>query len=150
MSLVLGTAQWGDPYGVTNERGRLTDSDIEELVRVAQECGITDVDTARGYGDSEERLRPYAREFSVTTKVQGGSDVVEQLQDSLDRLGLESVTSVLIHDWEDLDPGARAVTVAGLRSSLDSGLSDRVGVSVYTELGVESAAADFAAGAGMW
>jgi len=146
MALVLGTAQWGDPYGVTNERGRLTDADIQQLVRIAKDCGIADVDTARGYGDSEERLRPFAQQFSVTTKARGGSDVVEQIQESLDRLGLESVTSVLIHDWEDLDADGRTATVGGLRASLESGLTDRVGVSIYTEMGVESAVEDFAAG----
>jgi len=145
MSLVLGTAQWGGPYGVTNERGRLTDADVQELVRIAKDCGIADVDTARGYGDSELRLRAFAQEFSVTTKVRGGSDVGKQIEDSLDRLGLESVTSVLIHDWEDLDADGRAATVGGLRASLDSGLTDLIGVSIYTEMGVESAVEDFAA-----
>jgi len=70
---------------------------------------------------------------------------VEQIEDSLDRLGLDSVASVLIHDWEDLDADGRAATVGGLRAGLDSGLTDLIGVSIYTEMGIESAVEDFAA-----
>ena len=56
--LVLGTAQWGNAYGVTNSVGRLSDEQIGQIVSVARAAGISDIDTARGYGDAEERLRP--------------------------------------------------------------------------------------------
>ena len=138
-SLVLGTAQWGDAYGVTNLRGRLSDADIEDIVRVAKQCSISIVDTARGYGDAEDRLRPYARDFSVISKIRGGGDVVPQIEDSLRRLDVGRLASVLVHDWEDLDASVRETTASGLAEAREAGLAERVGVSVYTELGVESA-----------
>ena len=51
--LVLGTAQWGNAYGVTNAVGRLADSELATIVAAAHEAGITQVDTARGYGDAQ-------------------------------------------------------------------------------------------------
>lgn len=141
--LILGTAQWGHAYGVTNAVGRLSDEELAALVSVAQEAGITEVDTARGYGDAEQRLRPFASEFSVTTKVSGGGDVAAQVADSLAVLGVESLGGVLIHDWEGLDCKGQGMSVLSFGQLLDSGAVSRVGVSLYDAAGLESAVATF-------
>ena len=144
--LVLGTAQWGNPYGVTNARGRLSDSDISEIVQVAHGRGISDVDTAQGYGDSEARLRPFASDFAVTTKISGSDDAVTQVESSLTELGISRLDSVLVHDWESLDAGSRVSVVHGLGQARDAALVERVGVSIYGQAGIESAIGLFAAG----
>ena len=144
--LVLGTAQWGNPYGVTNALGRLSDSDISEIVRVAHDRGISEVDTARGYGDSETRLRPFASDFAVTTKISGSDEAVTQIESSLTELGISKLDSVLVHDWELLDAGSRVAVVRGLGQARDAGLVERVGVSIYGQEGIQSAREVFAAG----
>ena len=144
--LVLGTAQWGDAYGVTNAVGRLSDGEIASIVAVARESGITDVDTARGYGDAQPRLRPFARDFAVTTKVSGGGDVLAQVDASLDELGVDSVDGVLIHDWDELDCKGQGMSVLSYGQLLDLGKVSRVGVSVYDSAGLESAVSTFDAG----
>jgi aryl-alcohol dehydrogenase-like predicted oxidoreductase len=144
--LVLGTAQWGNAYGVTNAVGRLSDDEIALIVAVARKSSITDVDTARGYGDAEARLRPFAQDFAVTTKVSGGGDVLAQVDASLSDLGVESVDGVLIHDWDALDCKGQGMSVLSYGQLLDSGKVARVGVSVYDAAGLESAAATFDAG----
>ena len=141
--LVLGTAQWGDPYGVTNERGRLSDSEIDEIVHVARERGIHDVDTARGYGDAESRLRRYADDFAITAKVSGALDVSAQVGASIEELGTDRLASVLIHDWDALEAEQQAVVVEGLAAVLDSGLVERVGVSIYDHAGIDTAVSVF-------
>lgn len=141
--LILGTAQWGNAYGVTNAVGRLSDEELASIVAVARDAGITEVDTARGYGDAEERLRPFASQFDVTTKISGGSDVAAQVDASLEALGLSSVGGVLLHDWDQLDCKGQGMSVLGFSSLLDSGKVSRVGVSVYDAAGLESAATTF-------
>ena len=42
--LVLGTAQFGDGYGITNERGRLSDTEVAGILDLALESGVTHVD----------------------------------------------------------------------------------------------------------
>ena len=143
--LVLGTAQWGNAYGVTNAVGRLSNEELGAIVAVAHESGVSSVDTARGYGDAEERLRPFALQFDVTTKISGGSDVAAQVEASLEALGLSSVGGVLLHDWDQLDCKGQGMSVLGFSSLLDSGQVSRVGVSVYDAAGLESAATTFAA-----
>jgi aryl-alcohol dehydrogenase-like predicted oxidoreductase len=141
--LVLGTAQWGDPYGATNTQGRLSDADIEEIVAIARASGITDVDTASGYGDAEHRLRPFARDFRITTKLMGASPVEEQARPSLAALAVDAVDTILVHDWDALSQGQRESTVDGLGRLVDAGVSERVGVSVYDAEGIRSARAVF-------
>ena len=142
-TLVLGTAQWGDPYGATNTQGRLSDADIEEIVSIARASGITDVDTASGYGDAEHRLRPFARDFRITTKLMGASPVEEQARSSLNALAVDAVDTILVHDWDALSQGQRELTVDGLGRLVDAGVSERVGVSVYDAEGIRSARAVF-------
>ena len=138
-NLILGTAQWGNAYGVTNSVGRLSDEQIEGIATAAVTAGISDVDTARGYGDAEERLRPFAGDFSITTKVSGGGDVGRQVDDSLRALGVDTLGGVLIHDWDSLDCKGQGLSVLGFSQLLDSGRVSRVGVSVYDAEGLASA-----------
>jgi len=143
---MLGTAQWGNAYGVTNAVGRLADDEIASIVRVALDSGVTEVDTARGYGDSETRLRPFARDFAVTTKVSGGGDVLAQVDASLAELGVDSLDGVLIHNWDALDCKGQGMSVLSYGQLLDSGKASRVGVSVYDAAGLEGAVSTFDAG----
>ena len=142
-ALVLGTAQWGHAYGVTNTAGRLSDEAVRDIVAVAREWGIHQVDTARGYGDAEERLRPYARDFAVTTKVAGGADVKAQVESAVATLGVESLHAVLVHDWDAIDCKGQGLSVLAFGELLDRGVIERAGVSVYDLSGLESAVAAF-------
>jgi len=141
--LVLGTAQWGHAYGVTNTTGRLEDAEISALVNASLRAGISRVDTARGYGDAEARLRPFSRDFQVTTKISGRDDAGGQVSASLADLGVHLLDAVLIHDWDSLDDASRTAAVRGLGRLLDDGVASRVGVSVYDAAGLEAAAEMF-------
>lgn len=141
---MLGTAQWGTPYGVTNTAGRLDDGTVADIVATAREWDISDVDTAAGYGDAQARLRPFAREFSLTTKVAGAGDVEAQIRTCLADLGADRIHGVLLHDWDALDPHSRTSAVTSLGRVRDAGLVTHVGVSVYDEEGVQTAVDSFA------
>jgi aryl-alcohol dehydrogenase-like predicted oxidoreductase/spore coat polysaccharide biosynthesis protein SpsF (cytidylyltransferase family) len=54
--LTLGTAQLGIPYGVANTTGMPGGTEAARIIRRAVECGVTHIDTARGYGESEQRI----------------------------------------------------------------------------------------------
>lgn len=54
--LVLGSVQLGLPYGVANRTGMPSRTAAVALVQRAAEKGVLEFDTARAYGDSEERL----------------------------------------------------------------------------------------------
>ena len=147
MDLVLGTAQWGTPYGLTNERGELTDCEVTEIVSAALAAGITAADTHRttdpnqGYGRAQARLRPWARQFQITTKIYGRSElpIIEQLALSLTDLAVPCVHACLVHDWAELTGDERRSTARALEAVRASGHATKVGVSAYDEAEVASA-----------
>lgn len=134
-SLLLGTAQWGLDYGITNSAGRIPDSELLEIVDLAQRRGIQMLDTAPAYGDAEIRLGEVGSSFGIQTKVSGAQagqvGIVDQLRASLDRLGREAVVGVLVHDWAALDPENRDAARRGLLEAKNLGLVDDIGVSLY-------------------
>lgn len=54
--LVFGSVQLGLCYGAANKTGKPSHEAAMRLVRRAADAGIKEFDTARAYGDSEERL----------------------------------------------------------------------------------------------
>lgn len=54
--LVLGSVQLGLPYGAANRTGKPSHASALRLVHRAADAGVTKFDTARAYGDSEDRL----------------------------------------------------------------------------------------------
>jgi spore coat polysaccharide biosynthesis protein SpsF len=74
---VLGTVQLGLPYGAANRTGKPSREAAIALVRRALACGIRTIDTARAYGDAEERVgEALSGEHAfVVTKLSPLSDV---------------------------------------------------------------------------
>ena len=107
-------------------------------MEVALDCGIDAVDTALSYGDAQVRLRPWSHQLAITTKV-SGLDAMDQLTECLGALAVESIDSLLVHDWDALAPAERTSAVEALGVIAGRGLAACVGVSVYDERGIASA-----------
>jgi aryl-alcohol dehydrogenase-like predicted oxidoreductase len=146
-SIVLGTAQWGLDYGVTNVGGRLSDHSLLDLLNVARVSGIDSLDTAEAYGDAEERIGQVAHGFRVVTKVNcaglGAQEVLEDVRGSLRRLGRDSLDGCLVHDWPSLGPAERREAAIGLRLAQEDGLATQIGVSGYEVDDFKTALATF-------
>ncbi len=54
--LVLGSAQWGMPYGIANLAGPPDADELEAMLAQARNAGVRSIDTARAYRDSEDRI----------------------------------------------------------------------------------------------
>ena len=140
-TIVLGTVQFGVPYGIANRTGKPDIGRVREILDLAYQLGIRVLDTAIAYGDSEEVLGSCGMDrWSVITKVPSlkeiddsciGNVAHDAVLRSLDRLGADSLHAVLAHDRRDAagDRGRR------LRDALSplvtSGQIGRIGVSVY-------------------
>lgn len=152
--ICLGTAQLGLDYGIANSTGRPDDKTCEAIVFRALECGVSQFDTARAYGDAERRLgrilakHPHRNEVQIVSKLQAlPSDlphdkmqdwVTSEINDSLDALGVEYLAAWLVHDPETMAQGGSALWDA-MTAQLDRGVTRRVGVSVYDEAELRAA-----------
>ncbi len=70
--IVLGSAQWGMPYGIANRTGQPSVEEIAALLEMARAAGIDTMDTARAYGESEAligRLAGADSHWTIVTKL---------------------------------------------------------------------------------
>ncbi|GAA5439498.1 aldo/keto reductase [Deinococcus caeni] len=97
-ALGLGAGQVGD--------AALTEEHVGTLLNRAIDRGVTLVDTARGYGLSEERIGrhlSYRRhDFILSSKGGYGADGAEDWTPQAIRLGIEQALTRLRCDWIDL------------------------------------------------
>lgn len=136
--LIVGTAQFGAAYGITNAAGRLTDADIAAILDVAADGGVRMFDTAPDYGDAQQRLGRlnaghrgvrYVSKFSLPPD--GAATAPRLYQDTMDALGIPSLYGLLFHKPADLrDPRADAAWSV-LREAREAGVIARIGASIY-------------------
>ena len=140
--ITLGSAQLGIPYGIANTSGQPSEAEAFGILDRAVELGINTIDTARGYGTSENVIGKWMtsrspRGIHVITKVPKipeGSDAERskflraQIAASQKSLGVEPLTLVLAHDGSDLlDP----IIAGEFQSLVASGAIRGFGASVY-------------------
>ncbi|MGJ0125812.1 aldo/keto reductase [Pantoea sp. RHCKP32] len=142
--LCLGCMTYGEPTR-GNHAWTLPESGSRPLIQQALDAGINFFDTANSYSDgsSEEilgrALRDFARreEIVVATKVyfplsnlsQGLSrkNILQSIDDSLQRLGMEHVDLLQIHRWDYDTPLEE--TLEALHDVVQSGKARYIGAS---------------------
>ncbi len=99
--LALGSAQFGLPYGISNENGIVPPELLSEILIYCQRVGISVVDTAAAYGDAERNLgKQGVDDFKVVSKFYGVSNQLEfesRLKETLKNLRLKQLYGYLAH-----------------------------------------------------
>jgi spore coat polysaccharide biosynthesis protein SpsF len=136
-SLVLGGVQFGLPYGIANSTGRPDDDELRRILALAENSGVTHLDTAAGYGESEERIGAALTSRSplkIVTKLppdvsdaQGARDAVAQ---SMQRLRRKRLDAMLLHRFDHFHAAGGAIWRV-LSEEQAAGRVDRIGVSIY-------------------
>jgi aryl-alcohol dehydrogenase-like predicted oxidoreductase len=134
----LGTAQFGNAYGVSNAGQIVSDHDVDAMLVVARTHGIRTIDTAVAYGKAEERLgKNNLSDFDIVTKVVAPLNgknlgyLETQIQQSLSRLGVGSLDAVLVHNAEAVCLTTLAKVLGKLEQMIGRGICRRIGVSLY-------------------
>lgn len=135
-TLVLGTVQLGLAYGAANAGGMPSETDAAEVLAAARDAGITHLDTARAYGESEARIgtalaRGLSEHVGVVTKVsplgddEDGAAVHASVERSLRLLGVDRLDALLLHRAQDW-------TKPGVVTALAESPATLVGASLST------------------
>lgn len=135
--LLLGTVQFGLNYGIANTRGKPSFDTVKAVLKVAFDNGITSLDTAAAYGDSEEVLGKALGELGIADRMTIVSKVppipaegdalafiTESVTNSLKRLKLSVLPLVLFHNEKDWRYHEE------LASLIDKGMIYAAGVSL--------------------
>ena len=144
---VLGTAQLGLAYGRTNAVGNLSDEAALDLLEAAYASGVREIDTARAYGLSEQRIGEFVRahgvrDLRILTKLSplqdltpeaGEADVAstvrQSLETSLANLHLDRLPVLMLHRPDHADAFGGAV-LRELRRWREKGAIGALGASV--------------------
>jgi len=141
MRLALGTVQFGVNYGIANAAGQVAAVEVVRILALAQHRGISTLDTAINYGQSEDVLGECGiAGWQVVTKlpalpeaaVDVASWVDTQMRQSLARLQVASVHAVLLHRPQDLFGKHGDALLKALESIKLQGLAVKTGISVYS------------------
>ena len=114
--LSLGTVQLGLNYGIHNDSGKPSLETSFRILNAAMEAGINTLDTAAGYGNSEEVIGAWLktvaedqRPFIVTKAAKLDHSSLEALRADLQsrvasskaRLGLPQLPMLMLHNCDD-------------------------------------------------
>lgn len=133
VKLMLGTAQLGLDYGVTNSTGRPSDSQAASMLELAKRSNIATLDTAIAYGDAEARLGElgFASEFDIITKFHCIHGKGFFIQPHLKRLNLSSISGMLFHNASQIASVTGQQNLGELRALKDKGIVSKIGFSAY-------------------
>lgn len=119
--------------------GGMTQDKADATLATVDAAGINHLDTAADYGASEDRLRPFLaehrRRFYLATKTgeRTGDTARAQLEHSLERMGVDHVDLIQLHNLVEPDEWAVAFAPGGaveaLAQAREEGLARAIGVT---------------------
>jgi aryl-alcohol dehydrogenase-like predicted oxidoreductase len=135
--LILGTAQFGLDYGITNSIGQTSDHEIEKVAELSKSFDIRKIDTAKTYGESEDKIGKFfdSKYFQVISKLKiEQAPTMQQIEYQFNRLGYKSIYGLLIHETIDPENTIHLKFIDFFRKIRDLGLVSKIGISVYNEV----------------
>jgi len=130
----IGSAQFGLDYGINNQKGKVTSLEVSEILNYSIKNGVTFIDTASSYGNSEKVLGAqnlvFKKEFSIVSKIAKiNLAPIDAINKSLNNLNLKKIYGLLAHDFSivtnHLDFYLEMIKLKEI------GLVEKVGVSIY-------------------
>ena len=113
--LILGTAQFGLDYGITNLNGKIKFNAVCSILKKAYSYKIKRLDTAQSYGDAEKvigQAKPDNLVFNISSKlvpIEKNSNLSDPkdfwfryLKNSLKNLNTKKLDSLIVHRADDL------------------------------------------------
>lgn len=147
MKLGLGTAQFGIDYGITNQSGKTDFSEVKRILNYAKQKGITLLDTAAAYGDSEKKLGNVIgndAQFKIVTKITNifkqkniEQHILNQVNQSLHNLQRDHLEVLMIHHAEDLLNVNGPICYEVLKDLKMQNVVNKIGCSIYEPNDIE-------------
>ncbi|MER2998777.1 aldo/keto reductase [Pontibacter populi] len=134
--LVLGTAQFGLNYGISNQRGQLQLPEVQTILLEAKKAGITTLDTAAAYGNSEQTIKQAisasGAHFKIISKYPPNKPeltIKQAFESSLEQLGVDNLYGYLLHSYSSYssDPAI----IEQLLALKTKGKVQKIGISLY-------------------
>ena len=151
-NIAIGTANFGMQYGVANSQGKLSKNSVAEILGLAKSLGVTCLDTANAYGESQNALGEFGvRDWRVVSKISSiprdcedvRSFVRAEIDLILTSLNLSEFDTVLVHNPKDLMGNVSEIVYEELQKAKSQGQVEKIGVSIYDPSDLESITSQF-------
>ena len=139
MKLALGTVQFGLDYGISNQQGQVSPSQVKDILHQAESLGIDTLDCAGAYGNSEKVLGALgaSKRFKLIGKVPAltaeQSAITPFVEKSLTNLQANQLDTLLFHQADNLlNHPNKSQLFSQLSQLKDQQRVKNIGVSVYS------------------
>ncbi len=109
--VILGTVQFGLNYGINNEKGKPSFSEICKILDYSYSKGVRFLDSAEAYGNSHSVIGKYHKikprnKFKIITKFSPErkdlpNNIKERLKKNLEILNVENIYCYMFHSYSD-------------------------------------------------
>ena len=109
MKLVIGTANFGTSYGISNSFKKISVREVRKILKFAKKNNISQLDTAANYKNSEKIIGQLneSKNFNIITKlpkIGKKTHLIHKfINNSLIKLKRKKLDGVLIHSLSDLN-----------------------------------------------
>ena len=140
-NLVLGSANFGMEYGLSNNFSQVSSLDVHAIMKVAEVAGIQFIDTAQSYGNSEERLGDFCQDahFEIISKIfldilkgYQQNELTNLVKLSCLRVRRPKLHAVLLHRPEVLLSAYGSAIIRELYALKEQGIVSKIGISIYS------------------
>lgn len=136
---ILGTVQFGVDYGITNKEGIVSQNEVYKILDAANKNGISTLDTASGYGNTEKIIGSYSqiKEFNIITKTspdinnENSEKIYSATQESLKKLNVNKLSAILLHRSDAIINSNSDKLLKDLDNLKKENVTDNVGISLY-------------------
>jgi aryl-alcohol dehydrogenase-like predicted oxidoreductase len=141
--ICLGTAQFGNIYGITNKnKNELDVKEIKKFLILLKKNKIVFIDTALSYKNVDKKLKKTKinlDKFEIITKIPKPKSnekfykkkILKKILQSKRTLKIKSFHSILIHNCQDLNTKQAKLIKDTLIELKDKKLTKKIGLSVY-------------------
>ena len=142
--LAVGTVQFGQDYGVSNQEGRPSEKNIRRILDLASSSGITVLDTAPAYGQAERvigRMLSSPNNFKIITKTcalyglssaqSPSTAILQTFEQSLSRMNIDKTYGLIVQLPDDLLGTKGDEVWKTLEDIKSDGSSTLIGASCY-------------------
>lgn len=138
--IIIGSANFGMPYGILNKSESLSFKEVTKIIEKICNFGISTIDTAYSYGGSVKLLKgflkqPHNNHFNLINKfsvMQDYKKLFNIILEDYQEIGINNLEALLIHDPHNIKKINIKELICFLEKILSLGLAKAVGVSAYS------------------
>jgi len=135
--VILGTANLNSNYGLLGNKFGESPAEIYESLKIVRGLGINELDTSPDYGNAESLIGESGVGYFIQTKLPASAfesheSMLSSVNKSLTRTRTSKFSAILVHHPEFNNLKKIQIIRSGIDKLLDSGITDKVGVSVYS------------------